>query len=366
MPSLASIGYVCDLDKTLTADDSSTVYEVFNEKVCDVNSEINRNYQFLKKCVEDIDNSPSDIRLPSQRYSKQLRICGFNRRQYIEAGIRTGESKNIKSIPYAFDAFLEQQKLNCFLGICTGSPKFPAKEVSIKKIGIKEPNIAASEPVFDNNGNFLEMRFNLGTNKIVSMGIFHLPKCYCNFALTTNPDEANLVYTTDDLSDFEKPLAVKIGSQLGAVLYVGEELFDIGQIGEFVVNAPEIRKDLRKVNHYLDLYRRARIYPYLHDPKIVDETFEVVEEIKHLEKDYGSNHGELLDKIFYFLSLEIMFPSLTTRVLEKYYKLKNELDKVDPYFIKDLIDILKSHDPAFHATDKRKVELKNIIASLAL
>jgi hypothetical protein len=362
IPSILPSWLVFDLDKTLTADGSVSVYEEYNENVCSV---LGIPSFRLRKLIKEIDLSPNDFSIPKKRYENELRRLHFKKRHHDDACTLTEESENIKFIPHAFDAIVEQEKLNCLVGINTGSPKDVTKEVVKKKIGIQEPNIAGSKPIFDSHENFLEFYLNLGTNKPISMSNFHLPECYCDFSLTVNPNEARQYYVTDDLSDFEWPLAVKIGSKLGIVLYVGEDYSKIPRIGEFVINAPEIRKDPRRIGYYLNLHRRSKIFPYIHDPKTVRKIIDTAEEILYLAETYEGDYSLLLEKIPQFLSLEVLFPSLTTNVSREYQRLKHE-DINLPHVkegIKNLVNILKENDPAFHATSERKNELDNIILS---
>lgn len=372
--SLAPLYLVWDLDKTLTAEDSNTVYEEYNDILCSLNPKIEHNCKNIKKCIEEIDNSPSDFSEHLESYNHILRKCDFTKDQHIEASIRTGESKNVKIIPNIYDAILEQQKMNCISGINTGSPKDAATAVSERKIGIQKDFIEGSIPKFDRNGKFVGFWFNLGTNKGVSMSNFYQKSynCYCDCSFVAEEDLARKIYVTDDLSGFEKYTIAKIGSLLGIVLFVSEkEIIEIyKRPGEFIINAFEIRKDARKINSYLDLYRRAKIFVRLHDPKEAKFIFNCVKEIKKLkliEKNLIQCH-ELNDRISKFLSTEILFPILTTKFKRKIVEFEDAILKEDSKTMKrmadDLIEILEKNDPMFHLKEKREHELNEIIAQI--
>jgi hypothetical protein len=192
-----------------------------------------------------------------------------------------------------------------------------------------------------------------------------LPEAYCNFSLTINPNLASIFYVTDDLSPFESYVATKIGSCLGSILYVGKNFEKYEKDYDYVINATEIRKDLRKIRPYFELIRRARIYPFLHEPEEVEEIIKLAEEIKF--SNYESPE-ELLGKIQDFISAEILFPRLTTRIDKKCKELKKKLEEknLKKEEMGEVVEILKSFDPAFHVKEGRKKELKEIIRSSSL
>ena len=292
--------------------------------------------------------------------------------QWDEAGIRTGESKNIKIAPYAFEAFLEQQKMNSRPGINTGSPKEPATHVSKKRIGIARPRIAGSEAEFDQNGYFIGLWPNLGANKLASMSNFFMEpeNCYCDCAFK---EGAGKVYVTDDLSKFEEPVVVKVGLDLGVVLYVGKDqkiLEMYKRPGEFVIPAPQIRKDVRKINPYINLYRRAKIFVKIHEnPKIAKLILDTAKDVKkgRFCTDRKS-FEEFSMKISQFVSLEQLFPRLTTRFDEKYNKLEKAISENDIESMRnssnELLGILEENDPFFHIRQEREDELQEIIQHL--
>lgn len=363
---------VLDLDRTLTSEDSSTVYEEFNSWLCSLNPKLDHNSPVLKKIINDIDNSPADFSEPLKSYNNLLRKCGLTKRQWDEASIRTGESGNIKAAPYAFDALLEQYKMNFKLGINTGSPKEPAVQVSKKKIGVKEPRIAGSEAEFDQDGYFISLWANLGSNKVKSMSNFFMEpeNCYCDCAFKEGAGE---IYVTDDLSKFEEPLVVKVGLDLGVVLYVGEDqrLLEIyKRPGEFVIPAPEIRKDVRKINPYINLYRRAKIFVRIHEsPKVAKMISDTAKEIKKGRFCSDSKcFEEFSGKISQFVSIEQLFPRITTRFDEKHTKLKRAISEGDIDAMSkcsnELISILEDNEPFFHVKQEKESELDEIIQLL--
>jgi len=367
--NLVPLYLVWDLDKTFTAEDSNTVYKEYNDILCSLNPKIDRKHRTLEKCIEEIDSSPSDFSKPQERYDATLRKCGFTKDQHTEASIRTGESKNIKIIPYSHDAILEQYKMNCLPAISTGSPKDAATEVSKRQIGISEDFIEGSIPLFDKNGKFVRFLFNLGTNKAVSMSNFYQKShnCYCDCSFLVEPELARKVYVTDDIFEFDRYVVAKVGSQLGIVLYVGEEeaVEVFKRPGEFVVNAPEIRKDARKIKPYLKLYRRAKIYAHLHSPKEAKTILSCVKEIKRLK--YQQDFRRLADKMSKFISLEMLFPVLTTRFKRKLVEFEDEISRkpIDSNIVKrsanDLIETLEENDPIFHVREERGSELNEIV-----
>jgi phosphoserine phosphatase len=361
--SLASLYCMLDFDLTLTAENSNTVFEEFYfHQLPEVNKKIKENLETLKSCIEDIEKSPSNFSEPKARLDAFLRKCELKKEEVIEACVRVGESKNIKIVPYASEALLELQKMKCKVGINTGSIRQAVEEVSKRKIGIEATNIAGTKFFYDKKGIFIKSWLNLGKNKEKSMSEYFLPEAYCNFSLTINPNLANIFYVTDDLSPFESYVAVKIGSSLGSILYVGKNFEKYEKDYDYVINAPEIRKDLRKIKPYFELIRRARIYPFLHKPEKVEEIIKLAEEIKFSNCE---NQKEVLDKIQDFISSEILFPKLTTKIDEKFKKLRKRLEKgsLKKEELKKLIKILKDFDPAFHVKDERKKELEEIIQS---
>ncbi|MEM5867010.1 MAG: hypothetical protein QXG39_03715, partial [Candidatus Aenigmatarchaeota archaeon] len=283
--------------------------------------------------------------------------------QVIEASVRTGESKNIKIVPYAFEAINEIEKMNCKVGLNTGSVKTAVEEVSRRKIGIEATNIAATKFFYDEKGVFLKSWLNLGKNKEISMSTYFLPEAYCNFSFTINPNWPKIVYVADKtFSHFEKYVAAKVGSSSGIVLEVGENLPESNEEYEYVVNALEIKKDLRKIKPYLELIRRATIYPFLIRPEEAYEAIKLADEIKFSKFE---NLEEFLNKIQDFLSTEILFPTLATRIDKKCKELKRKLKDNDlkKEEVEEVVNILKSFDPAFHTKEKRKRELKEIVLS---
>lgn len=367
---------VWDLDKTLTAEDGNTVYEEYNDISCSLNPKIEREHQTLEECIKEIDNSPADFRKPLEKYNKLLRKCGFNTEQHREASIRTGESKNVKIIPYAYDVVLEQQKLNCLPGMNTGSPKDAAVEVSKRKIGISKDLIEGSVGEFDRHGNFIRFILNLGTNKAVSMSNFYHREpfnCYCDCSFVAEPELGRKVYVTDDL-EFDKYAIAKIGSQLGVVLYVGEESIVemYKRPGEFIINAPEIREDARKIRPYLNLYRRAKIFARLHSPREAKSILDCANEIKKLKRAPMDKSviTQLEDRISKFISLESLFPVLTTRFNRKFAEFDDEIsqESIDFEAVKrsanSLTEILERNDPIFHTKEEREMQLNEIIAQI--
>ncbi|MEM5883116.1 MAG: hypothetical protein QXQ77_02660, partial [Candidatus Aenigmatarchaeota archaeon] len=84
------------------------------------------------------------------------------------------------------------------------------------------------------------------------MSTYFLPEAYCNFSFTINPNWPKIVYVADKtFSHFEKYVAAKVGSSSGIVLEVGENPPESNEEYEYVVNALEIKKDLRKIKPYL-------------------------------------------------------------------------------------------------------------------
>lgn len=359
---LAPIHMTEDFDKTLTAKYSATAYELYDEEACRINTMLDHNHSKLQKTAQDIDNSPSDFSKPLRERSYIYRTCCFKEWQHKRVCENVADNKKIKIVRNAFDAFLEQQELNCIPGINTGSPEDAVREISKKRIGLEKPFVVGSIPLFDKStGDFSQWWLNLGTNKIVSMGILHMPHCYCDFSLTADPTEARDVYTTDDLSDFERHLVVKIGSLLGFVVHAGNQ--PDPNIGEFVFNAPEIRDDLMKLNYFPKLYRRARLFPYLHNPRTAREIINTAEQILYLAEKYESDYEQFLGKVTHFLSLNLLFPYLTYNVMERCRRLRSDDKIVSPSIKKEvleLVKILRENDPAFHATDKRKADLAHI------
>lgn len=352
---------ILDFDSTLTAIDSSTLYEEFYfHELPAVNPNIEKNLNILMKCIRDIDNSPFDFSKSHARLDRFLRKCELTKEQVVEACVRVGESKNIKIVPHAFETILELEKMNCKIGINTGSPKTAVEEVSRRKIGIQPTNIAATE-FFYKNGFFIGSRLNLGKNKEISMSEYFLPKAYCDFSLTVNPNWPKIIYIADGvLSPFEKYIAAKVGSSLGIVLEVKKDQKEIKGY-EYVINATEIRKDLRKIKPYIELYRRATIYPFLVKPEESYQAIKLADEIKLSQFD---NFEDLLDKIQDFLSIEVLFPTLTKRVDKKCRELKKKLKNgLKRSEVEEIVNILKAYDPAFNIKEERKEELKKIILS---
>ena len=361
--SLASLYCMLDFDLTLTAENSRTIFEEFYfYQLPRVNRRIEKDLKILKDGIEGIEKSPSDFVEPKAKVDSFLRKCELTREQVIEACILVGESKDIKIVPYALEAINELEKMNCKVGINTGSIKQAVEEVSRRKIGIEATNIACTEFFYDKRGFFIKSWLNLGKNKERSMSEYFLPEAYCNFSLTINPNLASIFYVTDDLSPFESYVATKIGSCLGSILYVGKNFEKYEKDYEYVVNAPEIRKDLRKIKPYFELIRRARIYPFLHKPEEVEEIIKLAEEINF--SNYESPE-ELLDKIQEFISAEILFPRLTTRIDRRCKELRKKLEEknLKKEELEEVVRILKSFDPAFHVKNERKKELREIIRS---
>jgi hypothetical protein len=361
------IWVVYDLDKTLTSEDSVTVYEEYNENVCSV---LGVPSFKLRKIINEIDLSPDDFSIPQKRYSNELRRLGFKKKHHNKAVILTGDSKNIKSPPYSFDAFLEQRKMNCNTGISTGSPQDVAAAVSKKRLGIKEPNIVGSIPKYNQDGYIESFEFNLGTNKRDSLTHFHYPDCYCNCSLFVQPTKVGWAYTTDDLSSFEIPTVMKIGSIGGLTFHVGGVKSERKE--EFIIFTPQLKKDSRLINRYLKLYRKSLYYTILHrNPIEVSQVIGLAEKIlkteRVFEQDFISYGKRLSDLTSQFLNLELAFPRFTTRVEERRSELEGELYKEKPDLekikisAKEMIEILKSNDSAFHCRKERKEELEGII-----
>ncbi|MEM5854877.1 MAG: HAD family hydrolase [Candidatus Aenigmatarchaeota archaeon] len=360
--SLASLRCIFDVDLTLTID--NTVFEEFYyRQLPEVNPNIRRNIHVMMEIIRDIGKSYSDFIEPHARLDNFFRKCELRKEQVIEASVRTGESKNIKIVPYAFEAINEIEKMNCKVGLNTGSVKTAVEEVSRRKIGIEATNIAATKFFYDEKGVFLKSWLNLGKNKEISMSTYFLPEAYCNFSFTINPNWPKIVYVADKtFSHFEKYVAAKVGSSSGIVLEVGENLPESNEEYEYVVNALEIKKDLRKIKPYLELIRRATIYPFLIRPEEAYEAIKLADEIKFSKFE---NLEEFLNKIQDFLSTEILFPTLATRIDKKCKELKRKLKDNDlkKEEVEEVVNILKSFDPAFHTKEKRKRELKEIVLS---
>ncbi|MEM5766228.1 MAG: hypothetical protein QW423_01165 [Candidatus Aenigmatarchaeota archaeon] len=354
-----------DFDKTLTTENSLTVFEEFYfNQLPIVNKNINKNLHKIEKCIKDIERSPQNFSKLHENLDEILRKCELTKNQFIEACIETGKSKNIKIVPYAAEAISDLENMNCVVGINSGSPKLAIEEISRRRIGIENENIAATEFYFDKNNRFLNSWLNLSENKAKSMGYYFFPRTYCNLSLLTDFNRPNIFYITDDLSPFEQPLVAKVGSELGAVLFVGEDLEKFVVKNEYVVNAPELRKDFRKIKPYLTLYRRSKIFPFLHKPEEAEEIIRLAERINL--SNY-KNPENILDNIEEFISLEFLFPSLTTRIEEKCRKLRRKLKEgnLKKEELKEIVKIMKTFDPAFHIKKKRKKELEEIIFSLS-
>jgi len=323
---IPKIFIVYDLDKTLTAEDSNTVYQEYNNHLCSLNPRIYRERFSLEKCIEEIDKSPADFSEPQTRYWNILKRCKLKKEQHEEACLRTAKSKNIKIVPYAFQAFLEQTKIGCELGINTGSPRDVAALVSKEKIGIPKAKIAGSELIFDQDGYFKEGILNLGKNKVISMSNFFLQpeNCYCDCSFILS--ERSAMYVTDDL-EFDKHIAAKVGLEGGVVLYVGKKEYERK---EFIISAPEIRKDLRRINPYVQLYRRAKLFATLVEPENANEIVKILKKIK--QEENGKKLKEMVEK---FLELNPLFPRIRSQICKKSKK-------------EELTEILEENEPLFN------------------
>ncbi|MEM5829280.1 MAG: hypothetical protein QW040_00470 [Candidatus Aenigmatarchaeota archaeon] len=359
--SLANMYCILDVDFTLTKD-SSIFEEFYYNSLPEVNKNIKRDLQMIKKIIKDIGSSPSDFSEPHAKLDKFLRKCELTKEQVIEAAVMTGESKNVKIIPYAFEAIIELEKINCKVGLNTGSVKEVVEEVSRKKIGIETKNIAATRFFYDKRGVFLKSWLNLGKNKEISMSNYFLPEAYCDLSITTHPELPKIIYVADKtLSPFERYVAAKVGSCLGIVLEVGENIYKRNEEFEYVVNAIEIREDLRKIKDYVQAYRIATIYPFLIKP---EEAYEAIKLAEEINLSNFKNFEELLCKIQDFISLEILFPTLTTKIDKKLRGLKEKLGiGLKREDVEEIVNILKSFDFTFHVKKERKEELEWIIHS---
>jgi hypothetical protein len=125
----------------------------------------------------------------------------------------------------------------------------------------------------------------------------------------------------------------------------------------------------------LKLYRKSLYYTILHkNPIEVRQVICLAEEILETEKAFEQDcitHGKKLSELTsQFLNLELGFPRFVTRVEESRSELEDELYKEKPNFdkikrnAKELIEVLKSNDPAFHCKNGRKDELEEVISHL--
>jgi phosphoserine phosphatase len=360
-----------DFDGTLTKEGSSTVFEEYLSNLCSINSMVERTYSKLKKCVEEIiicaSKPPFDYEEPLKKFNEIFRNCEVKKVQHVEACIRAAESGNIKLIPYIFDTLLEQQRLNCFSGINTASPKEAVAEISRKMIGIREPRVAGSEAKFDKKGYFVEFSPNLGANKVNAMtNFFRFPEnCYCDFTLFCK-NEPSYIYITDDLHLDYLP-AAKACVNLGVVFYVGEEFY--GYVGETVVNTPEIRKDFRQINYFLNLYRRAKVFTIFHSPEIARKIIERAEKIDELASKLTEDIlPQLINETYELVNLDLLFPRIKTGTgkklfqLEKKLRKKVEVEKLKEE-IREVLKLVRENEPTFCISDKRKKELSEIIKS---
>jgi len=366
---------VLDFDGTINAIGSPTLFEVFSDNLIAVNPKIRHRAREYKSLVSDIDNSPSDFTLPLLRHDEFLRDCDLKEWDYNEACRMTIESKEIKLVPYAFDAILKLGNMGCRPGINTGSPRNVAVGISKKKLGITSERIAGSEIECDKHGNFLRTKLNLGTNKAESMSRFY-PDFYCNYSIIAEEEiEEEFFYVTDDLSEFEKLSIAKIGSWGGKVLHVGEQM-NFTNIPEFVVNDTSIRKNMLKIIPHYKFFRQAKTFQMTHgDPRVVLFNLELMDQIKNIaqEEIYKQQQiKQFCTKVLQFVSAEKLFPALRTNIKSKIagleYKLQtNQLqtnyDNVSRN-VNEILQLLTDNDPLPHVTEKGREYLKNIITLL--
>ncbi|MEM5853181.1 MAG: hypothetical protein QXG39_06660 [Candidatus Aenigmatarchaeota archaeon] len=361
-PLTAKLYIITDFDLTLTREDGRTVFEEFYfNQLPRVNKKIEENLNEIKKCIFEIDTSPSNFEKSHKKLNKILKESKLTKSQFLEACVETGRSKNIKIVHYAREAFIELEKMGCVVGINSGSPKTAIEEICKRKIGVDNSNIAGSEFLFDEKGYFSTSSLNLGENKKKSMSEYFLPETYCDLSFLTNSKKPNLIYVTDDLSHFEEPVVAKVGSKLGVTLFVGKDLEKYGNY-EYVINAPELREDFRKIKPYLNLYRRAKIFSSLYKPEESEKMIELAEEIKSYDYE---DFNYISSKIEDFLSLNVLFPKSVSRIEEKIYELrkKSEINALRKEELREIVELMESFDPLFHVNEKRKEELKKIISS---
>jgi hypothetical protein len=372
-----------DFDKTLTAIGSITAYKAYISYLKGENRRIEIDYPILEGHIDRIDNSPSDFSGPLTDCEEFMRHCRLRKKEHKAACEKVVDSNEIKIIPDTTQALIELGNRGGRPGIFSGSQRDVIVGISEKKIGVEEPYIVATEIEWDSDGYFLRFRLNLGANRAYNLSNLYMNDpygpIYCNYSITAEPErKEGYIYVTDDLSGFEMPTIVKIGSWGGVVVHVGEQQAFDTDVPEFVVNDTSVRKSALNLIKHFDLYQEANTFAEDHeDPRDLKQIIETSDEIKSMkipeDKTYDKAQLEkFCNKTLKFISINERFPvfrtSIKSRVSELMYKTRTlSLKTNQEIFNRDVNEILQliaANDPAPHITQKRREEYYKIISLL--